>query len=208
MDRRSALTILLLMLVAASTWLLSWSLRPHEDPNQFTGPPRSGYTLDRFTLDAMDTEGGHAFTVIAPHLTRRDDDGSIYVATPDYEIVDNSSNVWKGTSESAWVNKDGTIMKLEGKVLMHRVPTDKVNQVDLATHDLTITTDPKAKDAQGKFIAGAHRDKRMETAAPTTISDANNISRSIGMKADMDLKTIELLSDVHTISYPGKQNGG
>lgn len=208
MDRRPVLIIFLLAVVAAATWLLGWSLRPREDPNAFTGPPRSGYTLDRFTLDAMDTDGSHTFTVIAPHLTRRDDDGSIYVATPDYEIVDNSSNVWKGTSDSAWVNKDGTIMKLEGKVLMHRVPTDKVNQVDLATRDLTITTDPKAKDAQGKIIAGVHRDKRMETAAPTTISDASTISRSIGMKADLDLKTIELLSDVHMISYPGKQNGG
>ena len=206
MDRR--LTIFLLMVAAAVTWLLGWSLRPREDANQFTGPPRSGYTLTNFTLDAMDTDGSHAFTVIAPHLTRRDDDGSIYVTTPDYEIVDNSSNVWKGTSESAWVNKDGTIMKLEGKVLMHRVPTDKAEQVDLATSDLTVTTDPKAKDAQGKIVAGGHRDKRMETAAPTTISNANAISRSVGMKADLDLKTIEQLSDVHTISYPGKKNGG
>jgi len=208
MESRSVLIVGLLLVVAAGTWLLSWSLRPREDPNQFTGPPRSGYTLDKFTLDAMDTDGSHAFTVIAPHLMRRDDDGSIYVAAPDYEIVDNSNNVWKGTSDSAWVNKDGTIMKLEGKVLMHRVPTEKVNQIDLATRDLTITTDPKAKDAQGKFIAGTHRDKRMETVAPTTISDANTISRSVGMKADLDLKTIELLSDVHTISYPGNHNGG
>ena len=49
-----------------------------------------------------------------------------------------------------------------------------------------------------------HRDKRMETAAPTVISETNTVSHSVGMKADMDLKTIEFLSNVHIVSLPGK----
>jgi LPS export ABC transporter protein LptC len=135
-------------------------------------------------------------------------DGSIYVTTPDYEIIDNSSNTWKGTSDSAWVNKDGTIMKLEGKVTMHRVPTEKVEQVDLLSSDVTITTDPKPKDAQGRNVGSGHRDKRMETAAQTTIYDTARVSHGVGMKADLDLKTTELLADVHIISLPGKNHAG
>ncbi|HEY8010890.1 MAG TPA: LPS export ABC transporter periplasmic protein LptC [Rudaea sp.] len=209
MDRRTYFTIAILALLAFAGWVLVWIFRPHDEGNAFAGPPRSDYTLDNFTLDALDTDGNHSFTVAAPRLTRRGDDGSIYVMTPDYEIVDNSDNLWKGTSDSAWVNKDGSIMKLEGKVAMHRVPTEKVAPVEILTTDMTVTTDPKPKDARGRTMAGGpHRDKRMETAAPTTMIDPNNVSHSIGMKADLDLKTVELLSDVHTISLPAKSNGG
>lgn len=207
MDRRSSLIVVALALVATALWMINWALRPRDESNQFVGPPRSDYTLDNFTLDALDSEGAHSFTVVAPRLARRGDDGSIYVATPHYEIIDNSSNTWKGTSDSAWVSQDGAIMKLEGKVAMHRVPTEKVDQVDLLTTDLTITTDPKPKDARGHNLPGSvHRDKHMETAAQTTIYDPSNVSHSIGMKGDLDMKTVELLHDVHIISLPGKNN--
>ncbi|MEP6940511.1 MAG: LPS export ABC transporter periplasmic protein LptC [Rudaea sp.] len=209
MERRTSLIVVALALVAAGLWMLNWALRPRDEANEFAGPPRSDYTLTRFTLDALDTDGVHSFTVVAPRLSRRGDDGSIYVTTPNYEIIDNSSNAWKGSSDSAWVNKDGTIMKLEGKVAMHRVPTDKVEQVDLLSSDLTITTDAKPKDAQGHNAgSGGHRDKRMETAAQTTIYDSFRVSHGVGMKADLDLKTTELLADVHIISLPGKNNAG
>jgi lipopolysaccharide export system protein LptC len=207
MDRRSALVIFVLAAVAAGLWMLNWALHPRDLSNEFAGPPRSDYTLDHFTLDALDSEGAYSFTVVAPRLARRGDDGSIYVAAPNYEIIDNSANTWKGTSDSAWVNSDGTIMKLEGKVAMHRVPTEKVDQIDLLTTDLTITTDPKPKDAQGHNLgARGHRDKRMETAAQTTIYDPDHVSHSIGMKADLDMKTVELLHDVHILSLPGNNN--
>ena len=208
MERRTFLITVALALVAAGLWMLNWALRPRDQANEFAGPPRSDYTLTRFTLDALDNDGAHSFTVVAPRLSRRGDDGSIYVTTPDYEIIDNSSNTWKGTSDSAWVNKDGTIMKLEGKVTMHRVPTEKVEQVDLLSSDVTITTDPKPKDAQGRNLGSGHRDKRMETAAQTTIYDTARVSHGVGMRADLDLKTTELLADVHIISLPGKNHAG
>jgi lipopolysaccharide export system protein LptC len=209
MDRKQLLTIILLALIAGGGWmLLAWLTRGRGGDEAFTGPPRSDYTLRNFTLDALDQDGNHSFTLVAPRLARRGDDESVYVDTPEYEIIDNSSNVWKGTSDSAWVNKDGTIMKLQGKVAMHRVPTDKVEPVEILTTDMTVTTDPKLKDANGKnVINGPHRDKRMETATLATIIAPDTISHSIGMKADMDLKTMELLSDVHTISLPTQHNG-
>lgn len=209
MDRRSFLIVVILAVAAAGLWMLNWALRSRDESAQFAGPPRSDYTLNNFTLDALDSDGAHSFTVVAPRLARRGDDGSIYVTTPNYEIIDNSNNTWKGTSESAWVNTDGSIMKLEGKVAMHRVPTEKVDQVDLLTTDLTITTDPKPKDARGHNLPGTiHRDKHMATVAQTTIYDPTNVSHSIGMKGDLDLKTVELLHDVHIISLPGKNNAG
>lgn len=202
-ERRTLLVIVVLALIAFAAWMEVWLMRARSASDDFVGPPRSDYTLRNFTLDALDQAGAYSFSVTGPRMARRGDDGSIYVTLPDYEIIDNSGNTWKGTSESAWVDKDGNVMKLEGAVDMHRVPNETVQRVDVLTSDLTITTDPKLKDAQGRPLANApHRDKRMETAALTTIFEADTVSHSIGMKADMDLKTIELLSDVKMISLP------
>jgi len=112
--------------------------------------------------------------------------------------VDNSGNVWKGTSESAWVNKDGTIMKLLGKVEMHRIPTEKVTPIQLLTTDLTVLTDPKVKNSQQP------RDRRMETEALTTVIYPETIAHGVGMKTDMTLKTVEFLAEFHSITQPAK----
>ena len=205
-ERRTWLVIIVLAVIAFAAWMEVWLMRARDTSEDFTGPPRSDYTMNDFTLDALDSEGAHSFTVTGPRMSRRGDDGSVYVTRPNYEIVDNSSNTWKGTSDSAWVDKDGNVMKLEGHVLMHREPSATVKRVDLDTSDLTITTDPKLKDAQGRPIANApHRNQRMQTAAPATILEGNDTIYGIGLKADMDLKTMELLSDVHMISLPGKR---
>src|SRR5258706_15199003 len=124
----------------------------------------------------------------APMMARRQDDASIFVSKPDYEIEDNGNNVWKGTFESGWVNKDGTIMKLQGRVDMHRIATEKVTPVEVLTRDLTVLSDPKTKGSQQP------RDRRMETAELTTVIDPSTVAHGVGMKTDMTLKTVEFLS--------------
>lgn len=199
MDRRPYLVAMILALVALATQALVWVFVPREDESTFVGPPRSDYTLSNFTLDALDERGEHSFTMVAPRLARKEDDGSIYVTTPKYEIVDNGGNLWKGTSESAWVNKDGTVMKLEGAVDMHRIETEKVTPVQMLTRDLTILTDPKSKTNPQQ-----QRDRRMETAALTTVIDPDTVAHGVGMKTDMTLKTVEFLADFHSTTQPGK----
>jgi len=197
-DRRTYLVIVLLALVALATQALVWVFVPREVENSFVGPPRSDYTLGNFTLDALDELGHHSFTMVAPRLVRKEDDASIYVTTPDYEIVDNSGNLWKGKSESAWVNKDGTIMRLEGEVDLHRIESDKATPIQMLTRDLTILTDPKTKDPKQV------RERRLETAAPTTVIDPDTVARGVGRKADMTLKSIEFLADFHSTTQPKK----
>ncbi len=201
-DRKVVLTIFALAVVALATQMLVWVFATRDNSNDFVGPPRSDYTLTNFTLNALADDGTLSFTVIGPRLARKTDDGSIFVTTPNYEIVDNSHNLWKGTSDSAWVNQDGTIMRLEGKVEMHRLPTATVSPVQLLTSDLTITTTPKDKKAP----VPPPPEKRLNTAALTTIIDPNHVAHGIGMKADMELKVVELLSDVHWISLPSQHD--
>lgn len=182
MERRYWILVVVLALLAAGTELLLWVTRERPDAQTFAGPPRSDYTLTDFTLNALDASGKRTFEVSGPTLSRRGDDGSIFVTTPDYTLIDGSGHPWKGKSDAAWVNKDGSLMKLQGHVEMHRAASGDQRAVDVETRDLT--TWPK--------------DKKMETAAATTITQPGSILRGIGMRGDLDTKSLELLSDVHS----------
>ncbi|HZP65660.1 MAG TPA: LPS export ABC transporter periplasmic protein LptC [Rudaea sp.] len=186
MERRTIFTIFVLAVLALTSQVAVWVFRPHDQVPAFIGPPRSDYTLADFSIDALDDTGKLSFTVRGPRLTHKEDDGSVYVDTPDYVIVDNAGNTWNGKSEAAWVNKDGTIMRLEGHVVMHRQATTKVKPADIVTSDLT--TWPK--------------DKKMETAAPVTMTDPDSILSGTGMKSDLGLKVLELFANVHSILQP------
>lgn len=186
MSRNYWLTVAVLVALVLGTEYLVWLNRDRTNEQTFAGPPRSDYTLSDFTLNALNAEGKRTFQVAGPFLSRRGEDGSIFVTTPDYLLVDGGGNPWQGKSDSAWVNKDGTLMKLLGHVEMHRQAVGKTQPVDLVTTDLT--TWPK--------------DKKMETAAPATITQPGSILRGIGLRGDLNDKTLELLSDVHSTIEP------
>jgi len=188
-DRRLWLVAALLALAGIALNVVLWITRQRTNEQTFAGPPRSDYTLTDFTLNALDAEGKLSFQTIGPTLARRGDDGSIFVTTPDYVIYDGSGHEWKGKSDSAWVNKDGTIMRLDGHAEMHRQASQGVQPVDVVTRDLT--TWPK--------------DKKMETAAPATIIQPGSILRGTGMRGDLNTRELELLSDVHATIEPKDQ---
>ncbi|HKE47649.1 MAG TPA: LPS export ABC transporter periplasmic protein LptC [Rhodanobacteraceae bacterium] len=188
-DRRLWLVAALLALAGIGLNIVLWITRQRTNEQTFAGPPRSDYTLTDFTLNALDAQGKLSFQTVGPMLARRGDDGSIFVTTPDYVIYDGSAHEWTGKSDSAWVNKEGTIMRLDGHVEMHRQRVEGVQPVDVVTRDLT--TWPK--------------DKKMETAAPATIIQPGSILRGTGMRGDLNTKELELLSDVHATIEPKAQ---
>ena len=198
MERKLIVTIFAMAALALLTQIAVWIYVGRDQTQDFVGPPRSDYTLTNFTVDSLDEYGQHSFTIVAPWMVRKEEDGSMYVTAPNYEILDGNGNVWKGTSDSAWVNKDGTIMKLEGKVEMHRIPTPKVPPVRLETTDLTVTTPPKVKGSPSP----KSNEKKLETAELTTITEPDHVVHGIGMKSDLGMKQTELLADVHWISLP------
>jgi len=180
MERRYWLIVAVLAFFAAGTELLLWLTRDRTNAQTFAGPPRSDYTLEQFTLDALDSAGKRTFRVSGPRLSRRGDDGSIFVESPDYLLVDGGGHPWNGKSDSAWVDKEGEVMKLLGRVEMHRAAEAQEEPIDVVTSDLT--TYPKKKT--------------METAAAATITQPGSILRGTGMRGDLNDKTLELLSDV------------
>ena len=186
MERRYWLVIVLLASAAATTQWLVWLTRERPDELLFSGPPRSDYTLNDFTMNALDASGDRTFQISGPRLARRGEDGSIFVTTPDYVLIDGNGIPWKGKSDSAWVDKAGSLMKLQGHVEMHRAAGDGDEPIDVVTRDLTAW--PK--------------ENRIETAAPATITQPGSILRGTGLRGDLNTKVLELLSDVHSTLQP------
>ena len=198
MDRRLVLGIAALALLALCTQILVWVFTPRAAQPAFSGPPRSDYTLRDFSIDALDDAGRHSFSISGPHLVRRAEDGSIFVNRPDYTLIDHDQSAWTGTSDSAWVNKTGTVMKLEGRVDMQRQPSATNGPARVSTSDLTIaSTNP----ASAVAAAGG---KTLQTAAPIAVTEPGKTMHAVGMHADLGLKTVEMLSQVHTILLPSR----
>lgn len=178
-----------LALVAALTWAALWYLRPPEEVPAFVGPPRSNYTLADFTLNALDETGKLSFTVSAPALARRNDDGSLWIDAPDFLIAAKKGEPWKGQSQSAFVTKDGVHMLLAGDVEMHRAASPEAGEARVQTRDV---------DAYPK-------ENRMQTQAAATITQPGSILRGTGMKADLNTHQLELLADVHASFAPKRK---
>ncbi|HEX7348036.1 MAG TPA: LPS export ABC transporter periplasmic protein LptC [Rhodanobacteraceae bacterium] len=185
-ERRTLAWIVALAVIAALTQLLVWWLKPPPKPVAMVGPPRSSYELDNFTLHAFGLDGKLAFTMTAPHLARREGNDSLYVNAPRYFFVSSDGADWYGTSQYAWVSADNNLVKLIGTIDMRRPPTGKVAAAQIRTADATVWT----------------QDKRLATAAPSVIQEPGSILRGVGMKADFDTHSLELLSDVHATLVP------
>lgn len=188
-DRRYWPLIALLVVLAAGTQLLLWLTReaPADD---FVGPPRSDYTLSAFTLTALDDQGRLSFSMSGPMLARRGSDGSIFVTTPQYVMVDGGDNPWQGNSDAAWVDRGGETMRLQGAVTMRRDGIAAHPESTITSRDVTVW--PKTR--------------KIASDAPTRIEQAGSILRGTGMRGDLETHTMVLLADVHNTFQPARRS--
>jgi lipopolysaccharide export system protein LptC len=154
-DRRLTAVIVVVALLAGATQLLLWWIGPAPKANEFVGPPRSGYTLTDFKLVQYGTDGLPSFLIDAPRLERREGDESLYINAPDFRLPSNQPAVpdWLGHSLYGWVNRDGTLLKLQGPVHMERAAFGDTPRTTIDTAEVT---------AWPKQI-------KLATAAPTRI---------------------------------------
>lgn len=183
-DRKLASAIVLVALAAGAAQLLLWWVGPAPKTNDFVGPPRSGYTLTNARVWSYNDEGQLAFRLQTPHLERREDDQTLYLNSPTFQIAPKTPGVpdWHGRSLYGWVDKSGTLIKLQGPVHMQRAAyTDAKGQpVAEATIDTSeVTAWPK--------------ENRMVTAEPAHAVQGARTLDGIGMRANLNDNHLELL---------------
>ena len=131
-DRGAAGTTGILAAVLGASVLLYYWTAPEKKVQDFVGPPRSGYVLTNFDLDSYNEEGKPAFKLVAPHLERREGDESLYINAPNFVLPSTKeTNVppWTGHSQYGWVNKDGSLLKLQGKVHMYSAIDEMIEKL-------------------------------------------------------------------------------
>jgi len=188
MDRRYWILLAALLALAAGTEWIVWLLREQGEEPAFAGPPRSEYVLADYTLDALGNDGRRSFRLSGPRLVRRGEDGSLHAVAPRYLLIGADGATWHGTSEAAWVDRNGSLMKLQGMVELQRDGEGGIGAIDIETRDLL--TRP--------------RDGTFETPEPATIRRPGSILQGTGMRGDLDAKVLELLSDVQSTIKPAR----
>ena len=190
-DRKLASAIVLVALAAGFAQLLLWWMGPAPKQNDFVGPPRSGYTLFDFKMWSYNPQGQLAFRMHAPQLERREGDESLYINSPVFDLASKKPGVpdWHGQSLYGWVDKSGTLIKLQGPVTMHRPPYADTAATDLVTSDATVWP----------------RENRMATDTPAQMTQGDSKMNGIGMRASLNDNHLELLDDVHATFPPRKR---
>lgn len=183
-DRKLASAIVLVTLAAGLAQLLLWWVGPAAKPNDFVGPPRSGYVLYNSRMWSYNPLGQLAIRMQTPHLERRDGDDTLYINAPVFEISAKKPGVpdWDGHSLYGWVDKSGTLIKLQGPVHMQRPAfTDAKGQ-------------PQAKvTIDTSEVTAWSKEDRMETAEAAHVVQGARTLDGIGMRANLNDNHLELL---------------
>lgn len=195
-DRRLPAAIVLVALAAGASQLLLWWLGPAPRTRDFVGPPRSGYTLTDAKVTEYGTDGKPGLQMQSPRVERREGDDSLYLTSPTFQMPAKQPDVpdWQGQSLYGWVNKAGTLLKLQGPVSMHRPAfTDArgVVQPEASLHTSEVTAWP--------------RESRMETAAQVQMAQGDRRMSGVGMRANLNDNHLELLDDSHGSFPPRKR---
>jgi Uncharacterized protein conserved in bacteria len=189
-DRRLPLAIVVLALAGGAVQLLLWWMGPPPVTHDFVGPPRSGYTLTDARVTEYSLTGAPSFMMQSPRVERREGDDSLYFNSPTFQMPPKQPGTpdWQGQSLYGWVDKAGTLLKLQGPVYVHRPAFD--DQPATTMHTSDVTAWPKQN--------------RMETAAPVQIAQGARRMSGVGMRANLNDNHLELLDDSHGTFPPRK----
>lgn len=194
--------LLVVAAIASGVWL--WQLREPEAPAQLVGPPRSDYTLTDFELVALDEDGRESFVARGPRLDRHPYLGTLDIEQPRFVVPDANGVPWTSRARRAFVSRDGDELQLIGEV---ELLGPALGAADARADAAAATA------ARGAAGAGAlrlvterlhvyPRDNRASTHAAVTITEPGSILRARGLRADLDARRVELLSEVRIRHEP------
>lgn len=176
--QRLALALALIALIAVLRYL-----RPPEPPPEALPEAQASYRLEDFDLTVMNPDGLPRFTVAAPSLARRPDDGSAMIEAPRMRLFTRGRPAWAITSERCWIADSGDEVRLLGDVRM----------VGLGDEPVTVTTEA--------LVVFPDTDQ-VRTDAAVVITGRRGTLQGVGMRGRLDVLAWELLSDVQARLLP------
>jgi lipopolysaccharide export system protein LptC len=176
---RGALNVVLLVLAVVLVGAAVWQWRQQQVPPT-PAPQRSDYVLRDFEMTAMDSLGRESFTVRGPYLQRDVAGRSISLVQPRFSFPDAGGGRWDARSDAAWVSPDADMVKLLDQVRMVGPPSPAGISTRLETERLTVFPDRNEATSERRV----------------TVTQGDSILSGTGLRADMQAKRFQLLSDV------------
>lgn len=186
---RLLISLAVLALAIALVQFVAGWLRPPAKVNEQVGPQRSGYVLKDFTLHSYADDGSLSFRIQAPSLTRRESDQSLFINQPRFLLPAGTSSAappWHGQSEYAWVRSDNQLVRLMGKVDMHRPASPVSLAGEIHTSDASVWP----------------RQHKLATSQPARMRQGTSRMSGIGLRANLATHHMELLHDFHGTFEP------
>lgn len=179
-EQRQPLLIAVLLLAVALTGWWVWTLREREEPAPLVGPPRSDYQVEQFELMAFDEAGAESFSLRGPRLSRHPYLGTLDIEQPRLRMPDQDGALWQGRSTRAWVSREADLVRMLGAVEL--VGPRPEGETPLRFRSELLELLPKENKAR--------------TELAVTVTGPGSILRGTGMRAELDARRVELLSEV------------
>ena len=148
---------------------------------------RPDYVLHNFEAITLDKQGKEGFTLQAPKLARSPDSREMNIDTPTFLFPDKDGSRWRSQSKTAWVNADGSEVRLRGDVRFDN--PEGSQRMRMETDALDVFPDAS----------------RATSDQPVTITQPGSIIRGRGLEAQLDENRVTLKSEVRAQYAPSIQ---
>lgn len=179
----SLFPIALLGLLAALTFWLDQTTLGEDAKRSGQRRHDPDYTVDRFQVRRFDADGALLHSLVADRMLHYPDDDSTHVVAP--RLTYHATPPTQLTADSAWLDKGGKHLKLEGNVRIVRESPDHRPPTRIATSVLHVDPD-----------AGLAR-----TDAPVTITQGRSVISGAGLEANNKTRMTVMFGPVRGTIY-------
>lgn len=174
--RNAFIGSLLLLAAGLSTWSLLLSKHAHTTQTALNSTPDA--YMEEVVATTLNKEGKLTLKLVTPKMTHYPQDDSTEIISPKVVLYRHSPNPWFIHSEYAKATHGITQIDFIDHVNIHHLAD--INDPPTTMETLTLTVFPEKQLAQ--------------TEQPVTITQPNTVIHAIGMLADLNVGTVNLLS--------------
>jgi lipopolysaccharide export system protein LptC len=173
------LNLILLILILLGTWYTWQQLtRP---PSPYATQPQPDAYATQVIISHTDNEGNLYDQLKSPLTVHYPLDDSISLITPLFLLFLKNNELWELSAKYGKLKENNTLLQLWNNVkLEQKVGRNKQPISILTTSSLDVHL----------------KEKIAETAAPVTITQTGQIIHAVGLRANLNTKTVQLLSQV------------
>jgi lipopolysaccharide export system protein LptC len=133
-----ALVLAVSAAAALSWWLAQLGDKTPTMPTDQRGPRAIDYHVTGFDVTRMTAEGSPAHRLRARYMQHFTDDDTTELQQPHLTVYQAEAPPWEVDAERAWLSADGSLLLLQGDVLIERAG-DAVNRpIRITTRDLRV----------------------------------------------------------------------